>query len=136
MEKNFKEIRVVAGAIFQRGQMLVALRSERMSSPMLWELPGGKVEKRETDQAALKRELREELGVVVMVKDPLAKSRITVGTRKIDMHVYYCELQEGIPTAKEHAELRWIKASQIESLRWAPADVPLIPDMIQWLSGK
>ena len=55
MKKNLKKIRVVAGAIFREDQLLVAKRSLMMSSPMLWELPGGKVEVGESDQAALQR---------------------------------------------------------------------------------
>ena len=136
MKKNLKKIRVVAGAIFREDQLLVAKRSLMMSSPMLWELPGGKVEVGESDQAALQRELQEELGIDVLVQDFLAKSIIQVQSKEIEMYVYRCVIQQGEPIAKEHAKLGWVDSETLSSLRWAPADIPLISQMRYWLKGN
>ena len=58
--KNIRKIRVVAAAIVAQGRLLIAQRGENMSSAMLWEVPGGKVEDGESDQEALQRELKED----------------------------------------------------------------------------
>ena len=134
--KNLREIRVVAGAIITDHQLLVAQRNENMSSPLCWEVPGGKVEEGEDDQQALIRELQEELGIEVSVTGFLASSTVVVNNRAIEMFVYQCIIKKGTPQALEHKQLRWMTAGQLSSLTWAPADIPLIAQLVDCTKGN
>ena len=131
-----KTIRVVAGAITRSEKLLIAQRSSFMSASLLWELPGGKVENQETEQEALKRELHEELAINVDVHAYLMESMIQRGDRNIHMRVYACSIREGVPTALEHAQLKWVEANEIHHFSWAPADVPLLDQLFLWLKGN
>lgn len=107
-----------------------------MSSAMLWEVPGGKVEDGESDQEALKRELKEELNIEVGVRDFVAMSCVVVGSKEIEMYVYRCDIQKGEPQALEHEQLMWAAESELLSVLWAPADIPLIPQLVQCTKGN
>ncbi len=119
-------IRVVAGAIIADGQLLAARRGPGMSLAGLWELPGGKVEPGEGDRAALARELHEELAVQVQVGAHLAESLHRYPSKTVRLIAYRCTLIAGTPRLSEHAELRWLTAGALQSVAWAPADVPLL----------
>lgn len=134
--KNIRKIRVVAAAIVVDGRLLIAQRSEKMSSAFLWEVPGGKVEDGESDHAALVRELREELNIEVEVKDFVGMSCVVVGSKEIEMYVYRCIIQKGEPQALEHRQLSWADESTLLSVLWAPADIPLIPQLVVCTKGN
>ena len=134
--KNMREIRVVAGAIVENNTLLVAQRNEEMSSPLCWEVPGGKVEDGESDQQALIRELQEELAIDVEVQDFLATSTVVVRDRKIEMLVYRCRIQRGDPRAIEHKQIQWMTTEQLSALSWAPADIPILPQLFECTKGN
>ena len=134
--KNINKIRVVAAAIIVDGRLLIAQRSEEMSSPLLWEVPGGKVEEGETDEEALKRELREELAIEVHVHDFVGMSCVSVGDREIEMYVYRCSICNGEPRAVEHRLIMMADALQLHSIEWAPADIPLVPQLVVCTKGN
>jgi 8-oxo-dGTP diphosphatase len=117
-------IRVVAGAILRDGLLLAARRP--LDSPSLlagkWELPGGKVDAGESDQQALVRELREELDVLVEIGDWVGEVPMAQQARIIHLNAYLCHLLQGEPRAVEHAELRWLRRGDMETLDWAAAD--------------
>src|SRR5699024_10101774 len=98
-------------------EVLVALRPEDGMLGGMWEFPGGKQEADETIEEAVKRELREELGVEVTITKPFMKLDHTYSHLKITMHAYLCRLESGTPKAKESQKIRWIT---IDSL----ADIP------------
>jgi len=108
----------------QQGRVLVARRSCTMSCPGRWEFPGGKPESGETPAEALRREIAEELGVVVRVGQEVVcgDSRREAGA--ISLRVFCCELVEGTPLPREHAELAWLPPEELLHLDWAEADVP------------
>lgn len=114
-------IRVVA-AVWERGGRLFAARRppDKMHGG-LWELPGGKVDPGETDEAALARELREELGIDARVGEQVG----IAATAEIDLVAYRVEA-DGEPTPTEHDAIRWCTAAEIATLAWAPADRPLL----------
>ena len=106
-----------------------------MSSPLKWEIPGGKVEKGETDEEALERELREELGIGVVVGKFLCSSCVQVEQREISMFVYQTSIQEGVAKAIEHEQLLWARAETLTSFDWAQADIPLIDLFVDILNN-
>jgi 8-oxo-dGTP diphosphatase len=121
-----RTVRVVAGVIVQQGRVLVALRAPDMPLPGRWEFPGGKVEAGESDEAALERELSEELRVAVVVGRRLAESSTVQGNTHIHLVAYRCAIRAGEPTPVQHAELRWVSSGELDTLGWAAADVPLL----------
>lgn len=119
-------MRVVAAAIVRDGKVLAAQRGPHGRQPLLWELPGGKVEGGETDAEALVREIREELGVGIAVEAPLGESEFAYAHGRVHLVAYLCRVVAGEPEAREHAALRWLGAGELGSVEWAPADVPLM----------
>lgn len=121
-----RRLRVVGAAWIRGGRLLAAQRGPDRARALLWELPGGKVEPDETDADALRRELKEELGVDVEVGERLGETRSNEQGTIIDLIIYRVR-SDAVPQATEHVELRWIGPDALDSVDWAPADQPLIP---------
>jgi 8-oxo-dGTP diphosphatase len=125
-------IRVVAGAVLRGVHVLAARRARGGPGGDLWELPGGKVQRGESDEEALIRELQEELGITVSVQGPLGISEFDYSEISIRLIGLCCCLTDDPlrePEAREHQELRWIDADGLYDLDWAPADLPLIASL-------
>jgi 8-oxo-dGTP diphosphatase len=125
---------VVGAAIVRDGRCLVARRGPAMSAPGLWEFPGGKIEPGESAEAALARELVEELGVEVEVGAFVATGRADGKDALIELDVYLARLVAGEPAAREHAEIAWLAGDALAGLAWAAADVPIVPAVIAALA--
>jgi len=119
-------LRVVAAAIFHDNRVLAALRAPGDKRGGLWELPGGKVEPGESDDAALVREITEELGVPIAVHERLGESVHAYPDVTICLVAYRATLLSGTPHPHEHAEVRFVGEGELDGLAWAPADVPLL----------
>ncbi|NOY26844.1 MAG: (deoxy)nucleoside triphosphate pyrophosphohydrolase [Oligoflexia bacterium] len=126
-------IRVVAAVLVRQGRVLAARRPLHKSQGGLWELPGGKVEDAETDATALARELREELAIDVSVHERLAQNVHAYDHQTVRLVALRCELLDGQPRALEHLALRWLGADELDSVTWAPADLPLLPAVLRCL---
>lgn len=119
---------VVAGAILDRdGRVLVAQRPETKDFPGLWEFPGGKVQKRETPEAALVRELREELQIEPCESclQPFAFSSFSYEGFHIFMPLYVCRQWDGFVRPTEGQAVKWVWPKELPDLAMPPADVPL-----------
>jgi 8-oxo-dGTP diphosphatase len=124
-------LQVVGAAIVDGGRVLVAQRSGGPYTG-LWEFPGGKVEAGESDLSALARECSEELGVAIVpqafVGEVLLDGVVGGGAPGAStLRVWWARIAGGEPVAREHAELRWVRADDLEALDWIPADRPLLP---------
>ena len=119
-------IRVVAGMIVRDGRVLLARRGPAMDLAGHWEFPGGKLEAGEGPEAALVRELREELDIHVRPVRELARSRVPRGDDVLQLEGWQAELVRGVPTAREHDALVWTRPSEVDRSTLAPADLPLL----------
>jgi 8-oxo-dGTP diphosphatase len=119
-------MRVVAALIRRDGQVLLTQRRPGRHLGLSWEFPGGKVEVGETDEDALRRELREELDVEVAVGTRCFETRHTYGTREIHLLVYRCRLVSGTPRAIEVHALEWVDEARVADREFLPADIPLV----------
>ncbi|WP_251521776.1 MULTISPECIES: (deoxy)nucleoside triphosphate pyrophosphohydrolase [Staphylococcus] len=121
-----KQIEVVGAVIFSENKVLCAQRSENMSLPLMWEFPGGKVEKNESEIEALKREINEEMLCDVEVGDKITSTAYEYDFGIVNLHTYKCKLHEKHPTLTEHKEIIWKDIASLEELEWAPADIPAV----------
>jgi 8-oxo-dGTP diphosphatase len=127
---------VVAVALVDAdGRVLIARRPEGKSMAGLWEFPGGKVEAGETPEAALIRELGEELGVTVK---PACLAPLTFVSFAYDdfhllMPLWICRRWEGQVTPREGQTVKWVRPRDLRSYPMPEADVPLVPALIDLL---
>ncbi|PLS01929.1 (deoxy)nucleoside triphosphate pyrophosphohydrolase [Neobacillus cucumis] len=128
-----KQVKVVAAIIENDQQeILCALRSPEMSIPNRWEFPGGKVEANEDIYSALEREIDEELSCKIATFKEVFNGFIhEYETFIIDLISIKCRIVEGTPTPSEHSKLIWLKRENLDSLKWAPADIPAVKQLIQ-----
>ncbi|MEH7084505.1 (deoxy)nucleoside triphosphate pyrophosphohydrolase [Neobacillus drentensis] len=128
-----KLVKVVAAIIENEQQeILCALRSPEMSIPNMWEFPGGKVESNEDIFSALEREIDEELDCKVETfKEVFNDNTHEYDTFIINLISIKCRVVEGTPMPSEHSKLIWLKRENLDSLKWAPADVPAVEQLIQ-----
>jgi len=111
------------------GRVLLAQRPEGKAMAGLWEFSGGKVEPGETPEAALIRELHEELGIDTWQSclAPLTFASHTYADFHLLMPVFVCRKWEGIARGKEQQALRWVRPAELRGIPMPPADLPLIP---------
>jgi 8-oxo-dGTP diphosphatase len=120
---------VVAAALVDRsGRVLVQRRPPGKAMAGLWEFPGGKVEPGETPEAALVRELTEELGIAVALQalEPVTFASAPLADRHLLLLLYLCRIWEGAPEALDATALAWHKPAALTRLAMPPADLPLI----------
>lgn len=128
---------VAAALVDEGGRVLLQQRAADRAMAGLWEFPGGKVEAGESPEAALVRELREELGIEVAETDltpgPFATGRI--GDRRLLLLLFTCHRWHGEPAALDASALQWLRPSDMHGLPMPPADLPLLP-MLEVLNTK
>ncbi len=129
-----KKIHVV-GAVFERdGRILAAQRGPHSSMAGYWEFPGGKIEPGETPQEALARELREELLADAEVGEFVARGVYDYHFGTVILDAYFCTFDDDAePQLTEHAQVRWLAADELDSVEWAPADIPIIDVLTDYL---
>jgi 8-oxo-dGTP diphosphatase len=128
-----KLVLVVACALLDPdNRVLIARRPQGKSMAGLWEFPGGKVEDGESPEAALIRELGEELGVNVTKAclAPLTFASHNYESFHLLMPLFVCRRWSGIAEAREGQTLRWVRPSNLREFAMPPADEPLISSLI------
>jgi 8-oxo-dGTP diphosphatase len=117
-----RKIRVVGAMIEQQGRYLITQRPPTASLPLLWEFPGGRVEPGEADEAALARELREEMGIGVAVGERVIHVEHAYEAYDIDFCVYRCQLRQGpIRNIRVH-DHRWVRPDELDQYEFPAAD--------------
>lgn len=127
-----KTIKVVAAIIEnEKNEVLCALRSTRMSIPNLWEFPGGKVEVSEDLHNALIREIAEELQCEIETDNKISFDHThEYETFIINLIAIKAHITDGTPVPSEHDKIIWLKRENLSSLKWAPADIPIVEALI------
>jgi 8-oxo-dGTP diphosphatase len=131
-----RTVLVSAVALIDRdGRVLLGQRPEGKSMAGLWEFPGGKVEPGETPEAALIRELHEELGIDTWASclAPLTFASHAYEDFHLLMPLFACRKWEGIVQPREGQALKWVRAADLNRFPMPPADLPLIPILRDWL---
>jgi 8-oxo-dGTP diphosphatase len=118
---------VVGAATIHRGRVLAARRTTPATARGMWEFPGGKVEPGEDPDAAIVREVREELACEIRVVGRLeGAEEIKTG---YTLRVAVAELVDGEPVPHEHDALRWLRADELGLVRWLAPDLPFLPEL-------
>ncbi|NHC38922.1 (deoxy)nucleoside triphosphate pyrophosphohydrolase [Bacillus sp. MM2020_1] len=127
-----KLVKVVAAIIEnEQNEILCALRSPEMSIPNMWEFPGGKVEANEDIYSALEREINEELDCKIETSKEVFNENVhEYETFIINLISIKCKVVEATPTPSEHSKLIWLKRENLDSLKWAPADIPAVEQLM------
>ena len=120
-----KKIEVVAGIVCRENKILATQRGYGEFKDG-WEFPGGKLEAGETRVDALKRELREELDMEVVVGDLLETVEYDYPQFHLTMHCYLCQLAKDKFVLKEHEAARWLGRNQLDEVAWLPADEGIV----------
>ncbi|MFT6898915.1 MAG: mutator protein MutT [Paraglaciecola sp.] len=119
-------IEVAAGIIVKANKVLAARRKSGLHLAGYWEFPGGKLEPGESPENCLVRELREEFGVETRVTDYIGENIHVYGDKTIHLMAYRVEHLNGEFQLIYHDEIKWLSITDLESLQWAEADIPLI----------
>lgn len=118
-----KTVEVVAGIIEDKASGKI-LATERGYGEFLgkWEFPGGKIEPGESREAALVRELREELAIDVKIEKFVGTVEYDYPKFHLTMHTFLCEVANGKLTLREHMAARWLSRKELTDIDWLPAD--------------
>lgn len=116
----------VAVIINEDGYILIDRRLATGVMANLWEFPGGKIEQGETPEDCIKREIKEELGIIIEVERPLIEITHHYSEFIVTLHVYICKLIEGEPHPLECAEVRWVKPSELKDFEFPEANQQII----------
>lgn len=124
-------IRVAAGLVFRQGQLLIAQRRKDQHLGGYWEFPGGKLEPGESPEACLKRELMEELGIEVTVKEQLTEVLHAYPEKVVRIGFYRCTWTAHEPRPLECAAIAWTRLEGLMSFTFPPADAKILEQIRQ-----
>ena len=120
-----KHIEVAAAIITDGGKVFATQRGYGEWKDW-WEFPGGKIEDGETPEQALHREIREELATEIAVGRLLTTVEYDYPKFHLTMHCYMCKVTSGRLTLLEHEAAKWLCKEELDTVRWLPADKPVI----------
>ncbi|GGZ88254.1 (deoxy)nucleoside triphosphate pyrophosphohydrolase [Algibacter mikhailovii] len=119
-------INVVCGIIYKGDRIFIARRKAGKSMAGKWEFPGGKVERGESEEMALKRELLEELGMLVTVKNKLGSNVHAYKDFKINLVAYKCDFVNASFKLTDHDRFEWVTPKELLNYDLTAADIPLV----------
>ena len=119
-------VEVVAALVWRGDRFMICQRPAHKARGLLWEFVGGKVESGETKEQALVRECREELDILLKVKDIFMELTHEYPDITVHLSLFNAEILEGEPKKLEHNDIRWITVDEIEQYEFCPADVEIL----------
>lgn len=123
-----RRIEVVA-ALIREGDKILATQRGYGEYKDFWEFPGGKIEPGETPEAALKREIKEELATEIEINEYVGTVDYDYPDFHITLLLYLCTMVSGNLELLEHESAKWLLASELDSVSWLPADLEIIPKL-------
>ncbi|ABR49083.1 NUDIX hydrolase [Alkaliphilus metalliredigens QYMF] len=123
--------RVTAAIIMKNDLVLIAQRGKNEKLQGMWELPGGKMEKGETPQGCLKREIQEELNIEIEVGDFFGESTYRYATGEIKLLAYFSKKVTGEIQLSVHDQVKWVSMKELDQFDFSPADIPLIKRLME-----
>ena len=119
-------IKVSAAIIVNNNKILIAKRKNDQYFKDKWEFPGGKIEKGETPEECLEREVKEELDIVIKVGPFFMENIYQYPDKKVHLLTYFASLESGTLKANEHEDFRWVSFSELDTFDFLEADKPII----------
>jgi len=133
--KERKQIEVVAAIIYDDEGRIFATQRGYGDFKDGWEFPGGKMEPGELPEDALKREIQEELETCIVVERLVKTVEWDYPQFHLTMHCYWCHVESGSLTLKEHEAARWLSHDQFDSVDWLPADKAVVKELKKELAA-
>jgi len=123
-----KHIEVVAAVIYKGNKILCVKRGKHKFDyiSLKFEFPGGKIELGETKEEALLREIKEELDMNIEIQKEFLTVFFEYPDFKITMHSFICACKSDVFNLKEHVEFKWLLNTELSTLDWAAADMPIV----------
>lgn len=121
-----KQIEVVAAIIHNAEGRIFATQRGYGEWEGWWEFPGGKMEAGESPEEALQREIWEELETRIVIERLVTTVDWDYPAFHLKMHCYWCHIESGSLTLKEHEAARWLAADELEIVKWLPADLQIL----------
>ena len=128
-----KTLQVVGAAIINDKNEVLCAQRGYGSLKGKWEFPGGKIEQNESDAEALAREIKEELGIDIEVREMIDENYHEYTDFNVNLKVYKCSYVAGEINDSEHQSLKWVESKKLNDLDWADADKPIVDSYIDSL---
>ena len=133
---NSKKIVNVVAAVIRNGETVYATQRGYGEFKDGWEFPGGKIEAGETPEEALKREIREELGIEISVGELIDPVEYDYPEFHLRMQCFWTEISGGEIELREHEAARWLNADELNDVEWLPADLELVEKIRKTLEDE
>lgn len=132
---EIREKQVVCAIIVENEKILISMRPSHVHLGNYWEFPGGKVEENESHHAALKREIKEEVGLEIDIETCLRSISHVYESeeKKLGLHFFLCKRKGGEPVAKEVKAVQWVSPNDLKLFRFPAADEEMIRDLPKML---
>lgn len=131
-----KVLNVTAAIIIYKNKILSVRRAEGKHLAGYWEFPGGKVEDNEQLADCLERELQEELKINAVIGDYVGQSTHDYGDRIVRLHAFIVPIESEDISLIDHDKSRWLSYDELDDVKWAPADIPLVYQLKTYLFYK
>lgn len=122
---------VTCAIILFDNKVLVAQRSEKMKLPLKWEFPGGKLERDESEEDCIIREIKEELNIEIQIIKRLKDSLFDYDAYKINLIPFIVKYISGDIILAEHKEFKLLDKAELVDLDWADADLPILEEFLK-----
>lgn len=136
INNNDKITPVLAAIILNHdGTVLLAQRKPERTNPLKWEFPGGKLRIAESPENSLAREIEEELGIKISVRQLFTAVNYSYPHENILLLAYFSELITGSFRLTDHKEVRWVPIDKLQAYDLSPADIPIVERLMENFSG-